>query len=174
MNKLLLFSMSFFFLLGCKKNGFDVNNPDVDLFVSQLKSGSYNEREVGDDGKPLWLKMPRFGHKHVARLIELSKDTARIEKFPTNPISSRRPHPEGRDYFILGECLLAVVEIIREKGWLDPYLIDTSKDIPERFKGVTGVEILMISDQYRQWWSNYKDGDWKGNNPLANTPYKWM
>ncbi len=174
MNRLTLFLVGCLFLLGCKKNSFDINNPDVDMFVSQLKSGSYNERETGEDGKPLWLKMPRFQQQHIARLIELSKDTTHIERFPTNPISSRTPFPQGRDYFILGECLLAVVEVVREKGWLDPYMVDTSKEIPERFNGVTGMEILIISDKYKQWWSNYKDGDWKGNSPLTETPYKWM
>ena len=170
----MLLSLSILFLSACKKNGFDFNNPDVDVFVSQLKNGTYSEHETDEKGKQLWLKMPRFEHKHIARLIELSKDTSHIEKFPTNPVSSRRPHPEGRDYFIVGECLLAVVEIIRENGWLDPYMIDASKDIPERFKGVTGEEILTIRDKYQQWWNSFKDGDWKGNNPLAETPYKWM
>lgn len=170
----MLLLLNLLFLSACKKEGFDINNPDVDVFVSQLKNGTYNERESDEKGNSLWLKMPRFEPKHIARLIELSKDTTHIEKFPTNPISSRTPKPQGRDYFILGECLLAVVEIVRGKGWLDPYMIDTSKDIPERFNGVTGIEILLISDQYRQWWNNYKAGDWKGNNPLAATPYKWM
>lgn len=170
----MLLSLIILVLSACKKEGFDINNPDVDVFVSQLKNGTYNERETDEKGNPLWLKMPRFEHKHIARLIELSKDTTHIQEFPTNPISSWRPIPNGRDYFIVGECLLSIVNRISGGHSLSSHLVDTSKNVTDRLKGVTAMEILMISDKYQQWWNNYKDGDWKGNNPLADTPYKWM
>lgn len=170
----MLLSLVIFVLSACKKkNGFDVNDPDVDVFVSQLKNSTYNERETDEKGSPLWLKRPRFRQQHIARLIELSKDTSHIEKFPTNPISSIAPFPHGREYFILGECLLSIVEGIRGYGTLGGYLVDTSRNIPEQLTGVTGGEVLMIGNQYQRWWNSYKDGDWKGNNPLDDTPYQW-
>jgi len=127
MKKWILFTMIGVLLMGCKKDSFDINNPDVKKFVKQLKSGTYGEYERNEKGERLWLKMPNFRQEHIAALIELSKDTTHIQKFPTNPISSRTPIPQGRDYFILGECLLWIVDGIRGASSLDPYLVDTSK-----------------------------------------------
>ncbi|WP_460686974.1 DUF4943 family protein [Niabella aquatica] len=174
MKKWILFTMIGMLFMGCKKDQFDINNPGVEKFVQLLKSGTYSEYERNEKGGLLWLKMPKFRQEHIAALIDLSKDTTHIQRFPTNPISSRTPIPYGRDYFVLGECLLWMVECVRSGGSLDPYLIDTSKDVNESYKGVITTEILIISDKYRQWWSSYKNGNWKGNDPLAGTSYRWM
>lgn len=169
-----LIALCMIILPGCKKGSFDINNPSVEEFIQLLKSGTYSEYERNEKGARLWLKMPAFQQHNIERLIALSKDTTHIQKFPTNPISSRTPIPYGRDYFVLGECLLWIVDGIRGGSSLDPYLIDASKEVNERYKGVTTAEILTISDKYRLWWSSYKNGDWKGNDPLAGTSYKWM
>jgi len=174
MKKWILLMGVIMLLTGCKKDDFDINNPNVEKFVQQLKNGTYNEYERNENGARLWLQMPRFRQEHIAALIELSKDTTHIQKFPTSPISSRSPLPEDRNYFILGECLLWTVDGIRGASSLDPYLIDTSKEQEERFKGITATEILMLSDRYRQWWNENKNGDWKTNSALTGTSYKWM
>ncbi len=161
-------------LSACKKESFDINNPDVTVFVQQLKSGTYTEYEKDENGRPLWLKRPFFRQEHIGALIELSKDTTHITKFPTSPISSQSPFPEGRDYFILGECLLWLVDGIRGAGSMNPYLIDNSKDPNERYKGVTAAEIWMLSDLYKEWWNNHKNGDWKTTSALTNTSYGWV
>ncbi|WP_176954265.1 DUF4943 family protein [Niabella drilacis] len=135
--------------MGCKKEGFDINNPNAETFVQQLKNGTYNEYEHDEKGERLWLQMPRFRQEHIGALIALSKDTTHIQKFPTNPLSSHSPLPEGRNYFILGECLLWIVDGIRGASPLDAYLIDISKEVNERRSGITTAEILMISDRYR-------------------------
>ncbi|MGJ7032202.1 hypothetical protein [Niabella hirudinis] len=64
--------------------------------------------------------------------------------------------------------------IIRGVSPLAGYLIDTSKSINERYKGITAAEILMLSERYRQWWSENKNGNWKTKGALTGTPYKWM
>lgn len=158
----------------CKKDGFNIDSPDVDIFVQQLKTGTYSQYETNEKGERLWLKMPKFGEQHIARLIALSKDTTHINVFPTNPMSSRTPQPQSRNYFILGEGLLWIVAGISGRGSLDPYLIDNSKEVPEKFNGLTATEILMISEKYSQWWNRYKNTNWKAQDPLANTPYRWM
>ncbi len=174
MKKWILYTMIGMLFVSCKKDQFDIESPNVGVFVQMLKSETYDAYELNEKGERLWLKMPRFRQGHIASLIELSKDTTHIKSFPTNPISSRTPRPQGRDYFILGECLLWIVEALRGGGSLDPYLIDASKEGVEKYKGVTSTEILMISDKYRQWWNSYKNGDWKGNDPLGSTSYRWM
>ena len=46
----MLLSLIILVLSACKKEGFDINNPDVEVFVSQLKNGTYNERETDEKG----------------------------------------------------------------------------------------------------------------------------
>jgi len=162
---------------GCTKDKFNLNNPDVGLFVRQLKNGTYNCWEKGDKGENLWLLMPAFNPGHISALLELAKDTSHISEFPINPVSSRRPFPEGREYFILSECLLWVVEGIRNGygyGSLDPFIIDTALNENERCRGISCKEILLVRDRYKEWWVEYKDGDWQFENPLEDTSYRWF
>jgi hypothetical protein len=164
-------------IFGCAKEKFDLHNPDVETFVNQLKRGKYNYYEKGDNGENLWLMMPEFTQNHIQSLIDFSKDTSRIMEFPINPVSSRMPFPEGREYFILGECLLWTVEGIRNGmgyGSLDPFLIDTAKDESERYKGLKSSEILIVRDIYQEWWNNFKYEDWKNKNPLEGSSYRWF
>lgn len=139
---------------GCEKEKFDIDNPDVSVFVKQLKYGTYDCYEKGENDENLWLQMPKFTSNHIASLIEFANDTSDITDFPINPISSRRPFPEGKEYFILGECLLWTVEGIRNGygyGSLDPFLIDTGLAESERYKGLNGDEILIVRVLYNQW-----------------------
>ncbi|WP_300597267.1 DUF4943 family protein [Niabella sp.] len=174
MKKWMLFTGVLLFFMSCKKDGFDINHPNVATFVQQLKNGTYNQYELNEKGERLWLQRPTFRQEHIAALITLSKDTTHIQKFPINPWSSHSPYPEGRNYFILGECLLWLVDGVRGASSLDPYLVDTSKEVNERYKGVTTTEILMLSDRYRQWWNEHKNGDWKTNGALTGTSYIWL
>lgn len=174
MKNLTLIAILILFCFGCKKDEFDPNNPSIETFVQQIKNGTYNNYEKDNSGKKLWLIMPKFTKNHIQTLITLSKDTSHIEIFPTNPLSSRLPKPEGRPYFILGECLLWTVEGIRNKsgyGSLDPYLINTTKDYPYK-EGISGKEILMVRDLYQNWWSNFKENE--NINPLAEKLYRWF
>jgi hypothetical protein len=172
-----LFTVVLFICISCEKNEFDPDNPDVEIFVKQLKNGTYNCYKKGTNGENLWLLMPKFNQSHIPSLINFAGDTSHIAKYPTNPVSSRRPFPEGREYFILGECLLWTVEGIRNDhgyGSLDPVLIDIAKVESERYKGLKGNEILMVRDLYKDWWNNYKNTDWKNKNPLKETSYQWF
>jgi hypothetical protein len=179
MKKSVVFMISacLFLIIGCKKDNFDLDNPDVEIFVNQLKRGKYNKYKKGDNGENVWLLMPNFSENHIQSLIDFSKDTSHIMAFPDNPLSSRLPFPEGRDYFILGECLLWTVEGIRNGagyGSLDPFLIDAAKEKSERYKGLKGNEILIVRDFYKDWWDNFKTKDWKNKNPLEGTSYQWF
>lgn len=173
MKNLTILTILLLFCLGCKKDEFDADNPSVETFVQQIKNGTYDNYEKDDNGKKLGLIMPKFTKDHIQTLITLSKDTSHVAIFPTNPMSSRTPRPEGRSYFILGECLLWTVEGIRTGtgyGSLDPYLIDTTKAFP--YKGVSGKEILIVRDFYQDWWSNFKEK--KDANLLEGKPYRWF
>jgi len=173
--KNLIFVILILFCFSCEKDEFDPNNPNVTTFVQQIKNGTYDFYEKDDDGKKLWLIIPKFTKDDIQTLITLSKDTSHVEIFPINPMSSRQSKPEGRDYFILGECLLWTVEGIRNGigyGSLDPYLIDTTEEY--HYKGVSGLEVLIVRDFYQDWWNNFKDKNWKDTNPLENKLYRWF
>lgn len=177
MKKLLFIAFLTLFCISCEKDEFDINNPDVQKFVQQIKKGTYNCYEKGENGENLWLIMPKFTNNHIQSLIDFSNDTSHIASFPLNPISSRTPFPYGRDYLILGECLLWTVEGIRNGygyGSLDPYLIDTTLDESDKFKGLKGDEILIVRDIYKDWWYRFKNEDWKTINPLENSSYVWF
>jgi hypothetical protein len=176
MNRLIIFALTTLICFGCSK---EVNlvNPDVKLFVKQLKNGTYNNREMGENGEELWLQMPKFTSDHIRSLLDFANDTSSIADFPTNPISSRTPFPQGRDHFILGECLLWTIEGIRNGygfGSLDPYLIDTAKPLPERYNGLSGAEILSVWNLYSDWWRTYEDSEWQDQNPLENSTFRWF
>lgn len=177
MKKLVLFIGLIIFCSSCEKNNFDIDNPNVKIFVKQLKNGTYDKYAKNEKGENLWLIMPEFNKRHIPLLIELSQDTTHIEKFPINPLSSRLPFPGERDYFILGEGLLWIVEgIITETTYpsLDPFLIDTSRDDTERYKGLTTHEILMIQEIYTQWWNKNKHEERITEKPLENTSFRWF
>lgn len=178
MKKLFFITLLPLLCIGCEKEKFEIDNPNVAVFVKQLKNGTYNCYEKGENGENLWLLLPTFTPNHILSLIEFAKDTSHITNFPINPISSRRPFPEGRECFILGECLLWTVEGIRNGygyGSLDPFLIDTSLDGIERYKGLTSSEILLVREVYEQWWIDFKDNnDWQDKNPLEGTSYRWF
>ncbi len=175
--KNLFFIILILFLISCEKDDFDIDNPDVEKFVNQIKTETYSQYEKGENGENLWLLMPNFTERHIQALIDFSKDTSHIAAYPFNPISSRTPFPHGRNYCILGECLLWTVEGIRNGygyGSLDPYLIDTSLIESERYNGLKGTDILIVRDIYNNWWSDFKDNDWITRNPLEHTSYIWF
>ncbi len=159
--KIITVSILILSLLSCEKNVFDIENPDVEIFVRKLKNGTYNEYEKSETGENLWLKMPEFEKKHISKLIELAADTTHIRKFLINPVSSICPTPLGRDYFVLGEGLLWIVEgIITGKQYpsLSPYLINMSLPEKDKYtgisKGISAEEILQIQRIYKDMVGN--------------------
>ncbi|MGQ8338523.1 DUF4943 family protein [Sunxiuqinia sp. A32] len=166
-----------FSCVSCEKEDFDINKPDVGKFVQQIKNGTYDNYYVNENGEKLWLLMPEFNEEHIQLLIEFSSDTTHIHAYPLNSLSSRTPYPIGRDYAILGECLLWSVEGIRNQmgyGSLDPYLIDDARDESERYKGINGNEVLQVRELYKDWWDEYQTSNWREINPLEGTTYRWF
>lgn len=155
----------------------NLNNPDVGTFVNLLKKGEYPFYAKGDGGENLWLLMPKFTKEHIPELLEYAKDTTHIKSFPTNPISSKGPFAPGRDYYILGEGLLWIVQGIRsgsEYGSLVPYMVKSDQSEGIIFTSLTTSEILEVRTKYLNWWKSYND---KASSviadPLENTKYQW-
>ena len=167
--KLLIISLSVIWLMvtSCQKDEFDMKSPDVDQFVSILKSGNYFEK-VGYD-------LPNFSDKHIERLLFYLKDTTSLNEFPTHPLSSKHTNPK-----ILCECLFWTIDGIRlgsKYPSLEPCLLDTStySDLTGYIR-VSGKKLIEISNLYINWYNEYKKNPtetMKKKNLFENTPYKW-
>ena len=167
--RLFIISLSLIWFMGtsCQKDEFDMKSPDVDQFVSILKSGNYFE-EVG-------YGLPDFSEKHIERLLFYLKDTTSLNEFPSNPFSSKYISPMR-----LNECLFWTIDGIRvgnKYPSLEPCLIDTStySDLTG-YPRVSGKKLIEISNLYINWYYEYKKNPTetlKKKKLFENTPYKW-
>lgn len=180
-NLIPVFSLVFIFLLfSCEKDKLDLDNPDVSLFVEQLKDGTYNEFYYNDSGEKVWALMPDFRLKHVPQLIGYGADTSFIPELrcvPNNPISSRLMWPINRPgKVILGEYLLWCAQYAIDGHFpsLDPFLVNNNEE--QIGKGITAKEVLQVKDYYESWWNLYgnKENVSEAPHPLAGTPYRWF
>ena len=156
-------------LSGCGKPALDVDNPDVDLFVSVLKKGKYELKD--ENGTPV---LPNFTQEHIPQLLEHADDMTRIPSFPTmysSQIGKIR----------LGECMLWIVESIRlgmpaSQGC---HMVHLDADNYEAIYFLSDEEVLQAATFYSNWWeeSGHKNALWRidpcYNNPLCGSNFRW-
>ena len=85
-------------LTGCSKETLDYNNPDVDLFVKQLKAGTYNTKN--DKGI---VEVPHFTENDIPELLNYAEDMSVIPSFPS-------VYNSNSGKIRLGECILWTVK----------------------------------------------------------------
>lgn len=156
---------------GCSEEPLDYYNPDVKLFVKQLKAGTYNTKnELGT------VVVPVFNYTHVPELLRYADDMTEIPSFPLPSMSSNyggKPR--------LGECILWIVEGIRigQPPSMGCKLVQ--KDAPN-YEGIyflTSEQVVEAASLYRQWWRKIDTQDsnsllsyWPFD-PLAESDYRW-
>jgi hypothetical protein len=156
-------------LSSCNNRTFDYNNPDVELFVRQLKSGDYNCK----DGNGV-VAVPRFREQDIPALLKHADDLTLIPSFPTmyNPASNN---------LRLGECLLWVVESIRlgMPASMGCHLVEANADNYEAIYFLTDDQVKDAVERYKFWWEN------RGlpltmwtiepcyDEPLCGSGYRW-
>lgn len=178
MRNLIIFSALILFCMSCEKDDFNVDNPDMEQFVQQLKNGTYDKYELGENGEKLWTIMPNFKKEHISLLIDLAKDTSLVypcEHFPTNPVSSILPYRinDNKECIMIGEYLLWCVEGIiegRDFASLTPILINQNYS---EEKNLDGREILEVRRLYQDWWEEHKQTTNTDKGPLEETNYRW-
>ena len=149
----------------------DYNNPDVDLFVKQLKAGNYMTKSPKG-----FVEVPNFTEKDIPSLLKYAEDLTPISSFPLPPVSA---HFGGKAR--LGECMLWVIESIRLGHYasLGCKMVRANAENYEGIYFLTDEEVLDAVARYRRWWENrqYPRTVWTidpcFNEPLCGSGYRW-
>ena len=167
---LLLFPLFCWFCMsGCREDVLDMENPDVSLFVKQLKAGTYRSKDANGV-----IVVPRFAEANIPELLEYADDLTTIPSFPSvfNTNSGK---------IRLGECMLWIVELIRQgvPPSLGCKLVHANAFNYEPLFFLTDDEVLDAVSHYRYWWENrkYPKTVWTidpcYDDPLCGSGYRW-
>ena len=169
MKSYLLFSGFFLIVLAsCNKEFGEGYSKNVDEFVLQLIEGEYNS----------YRGLPRFDSNDIPALLGYADDFQEISCFPVGLPSSYLP-----PRYILGECLLRTIELIKTyKGddnwnyslWV-PMLV--KDEVGEESGLLDSLELLEVYNLYKDWWmENSEDKefeDFRDIDVLKDTKYYW-
>jgi hypothetical protein len=161
--KLIMF-ISLFGLIGCEKQG---DNPEVETYIKQLKSNSYEAYEL-----------PAFQPSDIPALLKYRNSTMVISNFPHNGISSLWA-PDCK----LGMYVLWTIESIRAVEVNSKYLIGRFPSQNPILAYRASQELSLVYDTksqevaakaYYDWWySSYILNDKMSIDPLKDTDYRW-
>jgi len=154
---------------GCTSEEMDYNNPDVALFVKQLKSGTYkmkNEKGV--------VEVPHFTEEDIPELLKYAEDLTIIPSFPS-------VYNMNNGKIRLGECMLWVIESIRQgtPPSLGCKMVLANAENYEAIYFLTDEEVLDAAACYRSWWEErqYPKTRWTidpcYDEPLCGSGYRW-
>lgn len=159
---------------GCDGDTMNYNHPNVDMFVKQLKSGTYKTKSPQG-----FIEVPHFTNTDIPRLLHYSSDLTVIPYFPMPPTTSTVYEGKIR----LGECILWIVESIRlgQPASLGCHLVLANAENYETIYFLSDKELLNVVIRYKNWWTEHskyhKRTMWTidtcFDNPLCNSGYKW-
>ena len=156
-------------LTGCSKETLDYNNPDVDLFVKQLKAGTYNTKN--DKGI---VEVPHFTENDIPEFLNYAEDMSVIPSFPS-------VYNSNSGKIRLGECILWTVESIRLgfPASMGCHMVEVNAENYEAIYFLSDEELLDAAVRYRRWWENrqYPRTAWTidpcYDEPLCGSGYRW-
>ena len=153
-----------FGLIGCEKQ---VDNPEVETYINQLKSNSYESPEL-----------PAFQPSDIPALLNYRNETMVITNFPHNGISSLWA-PDCK----LGMYVLWTIESIRAVEINSEYLIGRFPSQNPILALRASTELTLVDDEksqneaakaYYDWWhSIHLFKDKMKVDPLKDTDYRW-
>ncbi len=157
-------------ITGCDKENEDVpDNPDVESYIQQLKSGEYDSS-----------RLPEFTGSDIQALLQYRNETNIITGFPWNPISSSAMQ-ECR----LGIYALWTIESIRATSIESKYLVMgfPSQNPVLAIRNAEGLEVVhdnrsheVAAKAYYNWWygnSGKSFDSFSHIDPLEATEYRW-
>lgn len=160
-----------FMVTGCNDEAMDYQNPDVRVFVKQLKAGTYNTQNANGI-----VDVPLFTSKHIPLLLKYSDDMTEIPSFPLSSIFSQFGGKAR-----LGECMLWIIEGIR-LGYSPSLGCKLLRRDAESYDGIyflTNEQVLEAAVLYRLWWETAETSDLHSSiapwaiDPLATSDYRW-
>jgi hypothetical protein len=156
--------VTLFGLHGCERQ---TDNPDVDAYIDQLISGTYES-----------FDLPDFSTTDISALLEYRNETTIITDFPHNPISSF-----WQQECKLGMLVLWTVESIRAVEINSQYLIGNFPSQNPVLALRDAPELQMVFDDqshkeaaraYDDWWNSiHLFRDKIKIDPLVDTKYRW-
>lgn len=160
-----------FSLVSCMDETFDPNNPDVDLFVKQLKEGTYSPENA--DGLNT---VPHFTVNDIEGLLKYAEDLTVIPSFPLAPVSY-----SAGGKLRLGECILWTVETVRlgQNASMGCKMVHVDAENYEGIYFLSDDEVQDAAARYRRWWENrkYPRTMWTiapcYDEPLCGSGYMW-
>lgn len=158
-------------LAACSEEILDFNNPDVEIFVKQLKDGKLTTRSEGTAGT-----MPKFRMEDIGDLLDYADDMSVIPAFPLAPVSY-----SAGGKLRLGECILWTVETIRlgHIASMGCKMVHTDAEDYEGIYFLSDEEVLDAVQLYRRWWESrkYPRTMWTidpcYDEPLCGSGYMW-
>lgn len=157
--------------MGCNNGELIYDDPDVKLFVKQLKAGTYQTKSPQG-----YVEVPLFTEEHIPELLNYVEDLTIIPSFPMPPISS---------YFgekiRLGESLLWIIESIRlgHPASLGCKMVYANADNYEGIYFLSDEEVLEVAQLYKNWWEfrSFPKTRWSVDpcydDPLCRSGYRW-
>lgn len=154
---------------GCSEEELDYNNPNVALFVKQLKAGNYNTKN--EKGV---VEAPHFTEKHIPELLKYAADLTIISSFPSvynGSIGKLR----------LGECVLWVIESARLgfPASMGCKMVTANAENYEGIYFLSDEEVMDAAAYYRHWWEGrrFPRTTWTidpcYDEPLCGSGYRW-
>lgn len=172
MNKIqFLLLVVFLALTGCSENEIDFNNPDVNTFIKQLKSGTYVT-----EGPAGYVEVPNFKKEDIPELLEYAEDMSLINDFPSPPVAVL-PSLGCR----VSEGVLWTIETIRLGHWASlgckPVYIN-AEGYERRFF-LSDNDLKEMVKLYRVWWEKVEKYPFVWSDlalaadPLEGSNYRW-
>lgn len=160
-----------FAFASCSEEVLDYNNPDVKVFVEQLKSGHYVAQ--GANGID---QVPKFKKEDIEDLLNYADDLREIPSFPLAAVSY-----SAGGKLRLGECILWTVETIRlgHHASMGCKMVHVNAENYEGIYFLSDEEVLDAVSRYRHWWENrkYPRTMWTidpcADEPLCGSGYMW-
>ncbi|MBE6286639.1 MAG: DUF4943 domain-containing protein [Mediterranea massiliensis] len=155
----------------CNKETLDFENPDIKLFVNQLKEGNYVQPEQNGDSN-----LPHFNYEDIEKLLPYADDLSIIPTFPLAPVSY-----SAGGKLRLGECILWTIESIRLGRYasMGCKLVYANADNYEGIYFLSDDELKEVAKLYRLWWQEGKKlrTVWHISphyeDPLYDSKYMW-
>jgi hypothetical protein len=156
--------VTLFIFTACEKL---TDNPEVDTYINQLISGTYES-----------FDLPDFNISDIPALLRYRNETTIITDFPHNPISSF-----WQQECKLGMFVLWTIESIRAVEINSEYLIGrfpsqnpvlALRDAPELHMVFDDQSHKEAARAYNDWWNSfYPFQDKMKIDPLKRTKYRW-